>query len=70
MMVKYMVNVSWDPGINNSKMGKLMFKLKWFKTDLDLLLGDLVYFDKMDGALDIKWTIGMVESQEMQGRNP
>ena len=27
----------------------------------DLLVGDLVYFVKKDGALDNKWTMGMVE---------
>ena len=43
-------------------MPKLMFKPKWFKTDRDLIEGDLVYFVKRDGALDSKWTIGMVES--------
>ena len=49
-------------------MPKLMFKPKWFKTDRDLLEGDLVYFVKRDGALDNKWTIGMVESVD-RGRD-
>ena len=47
---------------------KLMFKPKWFKTDRDLLVGDLVYFVKKDGALDNKWTMGMVESVD-KGRD-
>ena len=47
---------------------KLMFKPKWFKTDRDLLEGDLVYFVKRDGALENKWTIGMVESVD-RGRD-
>ena len=47
---------------------KLMFKPKWFKTDRDLFEGDLVYFVKRDGALDNKWTIGMVESVD-RGRD-
>ena len=47
---------------------KLMFKPKWFKTDRDLLEGDLVYFVKRDGALNNKWTIGMVESVD-RGRD-
>ena len=47
---------------------KLMFKPKWFKTDRDLLVGDLVYFVKKDGALDNKWIIGMVESVD-RGRD-
>ena len=47
---------------------KLMFKPKWFKTDRNLLVGDLVYFVKKDGALDNKWTMGMVESVD-KGRD-
>ena len=34
----------------------------WFKTDCDLVVGDLVYFVKKDSAVeDAKWTMGMVE---------
>ena len=34
----------------------------WFKTDHDLVVGDMVYFVKKDSAVgDAKWTIGMVE---------
>ena len=47
---------------------KLMVKPKWFKTDRDLLVGDLVYFVKKEGALNNKWTMGMVESVE-RGRD-
>ena len=45
-----------------------MFQLEWFKTDRDMVVGDLVYFIKTDGALDNKWTIGMVESVD-RGRD-
>jgi hypothetical protein len=41
---------------------KLMHKPKWFRSDKDLVSGDLVYFIKREGALENKWTMGMVES--------
>ena len=47
---------------------KLMFQPKWFKTDRDLVEGDLVFFIKKDGDLESKWTMGMVESLE-KGRD-
>jgi hypothetical protein len=40
---------------------QLLFQPKWFRSDRDLLAGDLVYFIKRDSALDNKWTMGMVE---------
>ena len=43
-------------------MPKLMFRPKWFRSDKDLVVGDLVYFTKKEGELTSKWTIGMVES--------
>ena len=52
----------------DSYVPKLMFKPKWFKTDRDLLVGDLVYFVKRDGALEAKWTMGMVETVD-KGRD-
>ena len=47
---------------------KLMFQPKWFKSDRDIVVGDLVFFVKKDGDLDSKWTLGMVESVD-KGRD-
>ena len=41
---------------------KLMVRPKWFRSERDLVTGDLVYFMKRDGDLSGKWTIGMVDS--------
>ena len=49
-------------------MPKLMHRLKWFQSDKDLVIGDLVYFVKKEGALENKWIMGMVESVE-KGRD-
>ena len=53
---------TWFRIWRDSYVPKLMFRPKWFKTDRDLLVGDLVYFVKKDGALNNKWTMGVVES--------
>ena len=47
---------------------KLMYKPKWFKSDVDIVVGDLVYFIKKKGNLESKWTMGMVESVD-RGRD-
>ena len=39
-----------------------------FRSDKDLLEGDLVYFVKKEGKLSNKWTIGMVDSV-LKGRD-
>jgi hypothetical protein len=47
---------------------QLLYKPKWFRSDKDLIEGDLVYFVKTEGKLSNKWTIGMVDSVE-KGRD-
>ena len=39
-------------------------KPKWFKTDKELKVGDLVYFRKKESALEGKWAIGVVDDIE------
>ena len=39
----------------------LLHQPKWFNSDKDLLVGDLVYFLKKDSKLASKWILGMVE---------
>ena len=45
-----------------------LYKPKWFRSDKDLIEGDLVYFVKKESKLSSKWTIGMVDSVE-KGRD-
>ena len=40
---------------------KIMFRPKWFNSDKDLEVGDLVYFQKSESKLDQAWTLGRVE---------
>ena len=47
---------------------KLMFTPKWFNTDKELKIGDLVYFRKKESGLNGKWVIGKVEEVE-RGRD-
>ena len=47
---------------------KLMNQQKWFRSDRDLNVGDLVYFRKTDSGLDGKWITGMIEAVE-RGRD-
>ena len=39
----------------------LLFQPKWFRSDRDLLPGDLVYFIKEESKMSNKWLVGMVE---------
>jgi hypothetical protein len=53
---------AWFKIWRDAYVPKLMHQQKWFKTDCDLVVGDLVYFIKKDSAVgDAKWTMGMVE---------
>ena len=38
-----------------------MFQSKWYNSSKDLQEGDLVYFQKEEGALETPWVIGIVE---------
>jgi hypothetical protein len=53
---------AWFRIWRDSYVPKLMHRPKWFRSDKDLVNGDLVYFIKREGALENKWTMGMVES--------
>ena len=39
----------------------MLHQPKWFNSDKDLMVGDLVYFLKQDSKLASKWILGMVE---------
>ena len=39
----------------------IMFQPKWYNSDKDLKVGDLVYFQKKEGKANQTWTIGRVE---------
>ena len=44
---------------------RLIYQPKWFQTDRDLVVGDMVYFQRRDQAVgEPKWTLGIVEELE------
>ena len=44
---------------------RLIHQPKWFQTDEDLMVGDVVYFQRRDRAVgEPKWTLGIVEELE------
>ena len=44
---------------------RLIHQPKWFQTDEDLMVGDVVYFQRRDQAVgEPKWTLGIVEELE------
>ena len=47
---------------------KLIFQPKWYMSDRDLQEEDIVYFQKKEGHLDSKWTVGRVD-QVVRGRD-
>ena len=54
--------IAWFNIWLNTLVPKLMFIPKWFKTDKDLEVGNLVYFKKdPDTAFDTKWVIGVID---------
>ena len=53
---------SWFNIWKEAYVPKLMLRPKWFRSEKDLVMGDLVYFMKRDGDLAGKWTVGMVGS--------
>ena len=53
---------AWFKIWRDTYVPKLMHQPIWFRTDRDLLEGDLVYFVKRESEVgDAKWTLGMVE---------
>ena len=59
---------SWYKIWAETMVPKLLFKPKWFKTEKELKVGDLVYFPRADNKLDKKWIMGVVDSVE-RGRD-
>ena len=55
---------SWFKVWRESLVPKLMYQPKWFRSDRDLKIGDLVYFRKTESRLDGKWIIGRISSVE------
>ena len=52
---------SWFKIWKESYLPKLFFKPKWYNTDTDLKVGDLVWFIKEESKLSNNYTMGMVE---------
>ena len=52
---------AWFKIWKESYLPKLFFKPKWYRTDHDLKVGDLVYFIKAESKLSNDYTMGMVE---------
>ena len=59
---------SWFKIWAEAMVPKLLFKPKWFKTEKELKIGDLVYFPRAENTLDKKWMMGVVDSVE-RGRD-
>ena len=59
---------SWFKIWSKVMVPKLMYQPKWFKSEKELKLGDLVYFPRKETALDSKWIMGVVERLE-RGRD-
>ena len=55
---------SWFKIWAETMVPKLLFKPKWFKTEKELKVGDLVYFPRAESKLDKKWMMGVVDSVE------
>ena len=52
---------SWFKVWQDVVVPKLLLQPKWYDGDKDLKEDDIVYFQKKDSPLTIKWTIGRVE---------
>ena len=52
---------AWFKVWKESYLPKLLFKPKWYKSDTDLKVGDLVWFIKEESKLSNDFTMGMVE---------
>ena len=52
---------SWFKIWRDTVVPKLLYQPKWYDSDKDLKEGDLVFFQKKDGELEIRWVIGKVE---------
>ena len=52
---------AWFKVWKESYLPKLFFKPKWYKSDTDLKVGDLVWFIKEESKLSNDYTMGMVE---------
>ena len=55
---------AWYKVWSDSYIPKLLFRPKWHKTDVDLKVGDIVYFNKDDSGFSSPWVLGMVENLE------
>ena len=52
---------SWFRVWQDTVVPKLLFQPKWYDSDRDLGEGDLVFFQKKDGKLEIRWVLGRVD---------
>ena len=55
---------AWYKVWSDSYIPKLLFKPKWYKSDVDLKVGDIVYFKKEESKVVTPWVLGMVDSLE------
>ena len=47
---------------NSVTVPKLLKQLKWFDTKEELKVGDIVYFQKTEKAIDSKWMLGRIDT--------
>ena len=52
---------AWYKIWNASYIPKLMYQPKWCKQERDLKEGDIVFFQKDESALAIRWTLGTID---------
>ena len=52
---------SWFNVWRDTVVPKIMFQPKWYNSDKDLQVGDLVYFQEKEGKENEPWTIWRVE---------
>ena len=51
---------AWFRIWSDSYVPKLLFRPKWFNDDIDLQLGDIVYFQKSDSDPNESWIVGRI----------
>ena len=56
---------AWYKVWSEAYIPKLLFKPKWFKDEVDLKVGDLVYFQKSESELGSSWMLGMIAAVEI-----
>ena len=55
---------AWYKIWSEAYVPKLLFRPKWFKDDVDVKVGDIVYFCKSDSDVGSPWMLGVVSAVE------